>query len=198
MAYTATVKPNVLTDPGALFVAPVGTALIATTVAAGVFSADWSTVPAWVPVGATADGVKFSYTTSVEPIEVAEFLDPIQYATTGRSGNVEFQMANNGATNLQRALNSGAPAATPTSGTGATALYTVQPPVPGAEIRIMVGWESLDHTARFYCYQTIQGGDISLEFKKAPSIATVPVTFNMEIPTAGLPFIWHFAGPNRG
>jgi hypothetical protein len=41
------------------------------------------TVPvAWLPLGATSDGSTFSYSTTVEAINVAEFFDPIKYSTT--------------------------------------------------------------------------------------------------------------------
>jgi hypothetical protein len=197
MAFSPIAVPNILTSPGALYIAPLGTALIASTVAASVFSIDWSTVPAWLPLGATEDGSEFSYQTTVSPIDVAEFVDPIQFATTGRSGSIAFALANYGASNYQRALNNGVAAATPTAGTGVTASYDVTPAPVGNEIRCMIGWESLDHTARLYCYQTIQGGDIKTAYKKAPSKSLIPCTFQMEIPTSGIPFRKQFAG-NRG
>lgn len=197
MAFSATAVPNILTSPGALFIAPLGTALIASTVAGSVFTIDWSTVPAWIALGATADGTEFSYKTDVAPIEVAEFLDPVQYATTGRSGTIAFALANNGAANYNRALNGGVGVLAPTAGTGATASYDVVPPTPGSEVRCMIGWESLDHTQRLYCYQTIQGGEIKEAYKKAPAIATIPCTFNMEIPASGIPFRKQYAGTLR-
>ncbi|MGZ4663590.1 MAG: hypothetical protein ACXV5Q_00690 [Frankiaceae bacterium] len=197
MSYSAISTPSILTSPGALFIAPLGTAMPANTVTAGVFSADWSTVPAWLPLGATEDGTNFSYQTTVAPIDVAEFLDPIQYATTERAGSIAFNLASFTLSNYNRALNGGVAALTPTTGTGATALYTVQPPTPGSETRCMIGWESLDHTVRFVAYQAIQGGQIQTAFKKAPAIATIPCTFNMEIPSTGVPFTIYSAGGTR-
>jgi hypothetical protein len=197
MTFTAIATPTILTSPGALFLAPLGTAEIANTVAGGVFTADWSTVPAWIALGATEDGTNLSYQTNVAPITVAEFLDPIQYATTDRAGSIAFNLASYTLSNYNRALNGGVPALTATSGTGATALYTVAPPTPGSELRVMVGWESLDHTVRLYAYQTIQGGQIQTAYKKAPAIATIPCTFNMEIPASGPPFRKYGAGSAR-
>jgi hypothetical protein len=62
----------------------------------------------------------------------------------------------------------------------------------------MIGWESLDNTVRLVCYQTIQGGEVASAFQKAPDVAVIPCTFNLEVPVAGKPFdIWG-AGANRG
>jgi hypothetical protein len=40
--------------------------------------------------------------------------------------------------------------------------------------------------------QCIQGGEVASAFQKAPSIAAIPCTFNLEIPSGGVqPFkIW--------
>lgn len=198
MAFSAISPPNIMTQPGALFIAPLGTAKIASTVASGVFSIDWSTVAAWLPLGATEDGSEFSYATDTAPIEAAEFLDPIAYITTGRSGSIAFALLNNGASNLNRAVNGGPGAVTATSGTGATALYTVEPPEPGLEVRCMIGWESLDHTERLYLNQTFQTGEVKLANRKAPATASIPCTFSMEQPTSGKPWTFQSAGPLRG
>lgn len=189
--------PTVLTDPGMLWIAPLGTAAPTNTVTAGVFSDD--PAAAWVPLGATTEGSTFSYSTNVEAITVAEFFDPIKYATTERSGNIAFNLASFTLSNYQRALNGGIAALTPASGTGATALYTFEPPDPGAEVRSMILWESTDRTLRLMLRQTIQGGSVETAFKKAPDIAAIPCTFNMEIPNGGgKPFTFWGAGATRG
>lgn len=195
MAPSAVVKPNLLTDPGYLFIAPLASTVPVNTVAGSVFTDSWDA--AWLPLGATEEGSTFAYTTEVEPVTVAEFFDPIKYATTGRSGSIAFNLANFGLSNYRRALNGGVTALTATSGTGATALYTVTPPTPGSEVRCMVGWESLDNTVRLVAYQTIQGGEISSAFAKAPAFTTIPCTFNFEVPTSGLPFSMWGAGATR-
>ena len=97
--------PNIMVDPGFLWVAVLGTAEPTHAAAAGKFS---DTVPvAWLPLGATTEGSTFNYATEVEPITVAEFLDPVKYATTGRSGSVAFALANFTLSNYRRALNGG-------------------------------------------------------------------------------------------
>jgi len=196
MPPAAVATPSILTDPGYLFIAPLLTAVPTNTVAGSVFTDTWQA--AWLPLGATSEGSDFSYSTEVEPINVAEFFDPIKYATTSRAGSIAFNLASFTLTNYRRALNGGVSALTPTSGTGATALYTLSPPTPGAEVRCMIGWESLDNTVRLIGHQTIQGGEITSAFKKAPDYATVPCTFNFEVPAAGQPWTMYSAGASRG
>ncbi len=185
----STAVPQVLTDPGFLFVAPLASALPTNTVAGSKFSDAWPV--AWIPLGATTEGSTFSYSTSVEPIMVAEFFDPIKYATTERSGNIAFNLADFTRKNYKLGLNGGIGAIAPTSGTGPTAVYDYEPVAPGNEVRVMVGWESTDATMRLVLRQTLQGGEVSSAFQKAPSIAAIPCTFNMEMPVgATSPFKW--------
>lgn len=197
MPPAAVAVPNVITDPGYLFIAPLGTTEPTNTVVGSVFTDAWGA--AWLPLGATTEGSTFAYSTTVEPIVVAEFFDPIRYVTTERGGSIAFNLANWSLSNYRRALNGGVAALTPTSGTGATALYNVEPPDPGQEVRCMIGWESLDNTVRVIARQCIQGGEISSAFQKAPNIAAIPCTFNLEIPTTGAkPFKISGAGATRG
>ena len=184
-----TAVPQVLTDPGYLFAAPLASTLPTNTVVASKFTDSWPA--AWIPLGATTEGSTFSYSTSVEPIMVAEFFDPIKYATTERSGNIAFNLADFTLKNYKLALNGGLGAIAPTTGTGTTASYDYEPVAPGNEVRVMVGWESTDGTMRLILRQTIQGGEVSSAFQKAPTIAAIPCTFNMEIPVgATSPFKW--------
>ena len=196
MAHSVAV-PTILTDPGMLWIAAVGTSAPTNTVTGSVFTDDPAV--AWLPLGATTEGSTFSYETTVEPVKVAEFFDPIRYATTERAGSIAFNLANFTLSNYQRAMNSGVAALTATSGTGATSLFTVEPVDPGNEVRCMVLWESTDRTVRMMLRQCIQGGSIESAFAKAPDIAAIPCTFNMEMPTgSSKPFIIWGAGVARG
>ncbi len=188
-----TATPNILTDPGYLFWAPLGSSEPTNTVAASKFTDAWPV--AWIPLGATEDGSTFSYSSNVEAIHVAEFFDPIKYATTERSGSFAFNLADYTLSNLKRAMNGGT--LTVVSGTGATALNSFTPPSPGNEVRAMIGWESLDGTMRIVCYQTLQGGNVEMAFKKAPAIALIPTEFNFEVPSSGTPFKMYTAGTAR-
>jgi hypothetical protein len=186
-----TATPLVLTDAGYLFWAPLATAIPTNTVAGSVFTDSWA--GPWVSLGATEDGSEFTYELSVEAISVAEFLDPIKYVTTGRTGMLAFNLTNY---TLGNAMNGSAP--TVVSGTGATTLSRVRPPTPGTEIRAMLGWESLDNTVRFVAYQALSSGSINSAFKKAPSFAVIPFSFNFEVPGTGIPFEFYSAGTARG
>lgn len=191
----AVAVPNILTDPGFLWIAPLGTTEPTNTVTAGVF-AD-TVAAAWLPLGATTEGSTFAYSTTVEPITVAEFFDPIKYSTTSRSGSIAFNLADWTLSNYRRALNGGIAALTP-SGSAGSELTTLEPPDPGDEVRAMLLWESTDSTVRIIIRQAIQGGEISTAFQKAPTIAAIPCTFNLEVPTSGAkPFTIWGAGTDR-
>lgn len=194
MAAGAVARPRILQDPGYLFWAPVLTPVPTHVVTGSKFTDTWA-VP-WVPLGATEEGSTFSYTTSVEPITAAEFLDPIAYSTTERSGNIAFNLVDITLTNLKRAMNGGA--LTVVSGTGATTLSLYEAPDPGAEVRCMIGWESLDNTVRIVMRQTMNAAEIAMAFQKAPAKAAIPCQFNFEVPALGKPFSIWAAGADRG
>lgn len=194
MALTTAV-PAILTDPGYLLIAPLSSTVPTNTVAGGVFTDSWDA--AWLSLGATEEGSTFAYSTTVEPIMVAEYFDPISYRTTERGGSIAFNLADWTLSNYRRAINGGVAALAATSGTGATTLGTLEPPDPGDEVRCMIGWESLDNTVRLICHQTIQGGEISSAFTRAPDKALIPCTFQLEVPTAGKPWTMYTAGADR-
>jgi hypothetical protein len=192
MTTPAISTPNILTDPGFLLWAPLGSTVPTGTVAGSKFTDPWDV--AWINLGATQDGSDFSYSSTVEAIRVAELFDPIHYVTTERTGKIAFNLADYTAANLKIAFNGGA---LTTSGTTATTMNTYTPPTPGSEVRCMIGWESLDSTVRLICHQTLQGGDVQMAFKRAPSIAVIPTTFNLEVPDGGVPFTIFTAGESR-
>lgn len=188
-----TAVPNILVGPGYLFWAPLGTAVPTNTVTASKFSDAWPV--AWIPLGATQEGTTEKWSTKVEAIEVAEFLDPIQWATTGREGSVAAALADYTLANLKRAMNGGTQSVV--SGTGATTLTKLEPPIVGAEVRCMIGWESVDSTLRSVFYQCFQGGEMESKYAKAPDKATIPVEFKLEVPTSGIPWTKWAAGTVR-
>lgn len=188
--------PNVMADPGFLWISTLATVEPTHASASGGKFTD--TVPAaWIPLGATTDGSTFSYSTTVSPVRVAEMTDPVKFFTTERGGSLAFNLANLTLSNYRRALNGGiaAIAATGTAGQEVTRLGG--PPTPGSEVRSQILWESSDGTMRIIAYQTLQGGEISTAFKKAPDIAAIPCTFNMEVPSTGKPFDIIVAGTSR-
>jgi len=188
----AVAVPNIATDPGILFWAPLGTAEPTHAVVGSVFTDLWP--GAWLALGATDAGSNFKWKTSFDKIEVEEFLDPIRYVTTGREGSVAFALASISATNMKRALNGGT---LTTTGATTTTMTSYTPPAPGAEVRAMIGWESLDSTERLICYQTINTGEVSVSRKKGKDKAVLPVEFALEIPSSGFPFKYLTAGVAR-
>lgn len=188
-----TATPIVLTDAGYLFWAPLSTAITTNTVAGSVFTDSWA--GPWVNLGATEDGSQFEYDLNVEAITVAEFLDPVKFVTTSRSGSFAFNLASYTLSNLAKALNGAAP--TIVSGSGATQLNRVRPPTPGSEVRSMIGWESLDNTVRLFCFQALSSGKVATAYKKAPSYSVIPMTWNFEVPSSGIPFEYYSAGASR-
>jgi hypothetical protein len=179
-----------------VFTAILNSALPPMVAAASTYDADVWPV-AWVNMGATEDGSKFSYKSNIEAISVAEFFDPIRWTTTSREGSFSFNLANYTLHNLRRALNAGTGQVTTVSGSGVTLSSKLQPPAPGSELRTMVGWESLDHTMRFIAYQVINGATIESAYAKAPAKAVIPFELNFEVPASGIPFEFYGAGTGR-
>lgn len=196
----STSVPTILKDPGFLFWAPVGSTYPANTVAGSVFTDDWPV--AWINLGATADGSEFSYEISVDQIKAAELLDPVKYQTTARAGNISFALMDWTLANLKRVMNGGS--LTVVSGTTTTTLSKYEPPAAGAEVRSLIGWQSLDNTVRLVAHQCIQGGDIAMQFHAVDSTDTTTMSaqFNFELPVsgtyAGIPFSVWTAGVARG
>lgn len=189
----AVATPNLLVDPGFLFWAPLGTTLPTHTATASKFSDAWPV--AWLPLGATVEGSSLSYETTVEAMSVAEIFDPIKYATTGRTGSLAFTLASYTLTNLSRALNG---ATIGTTGSAATSVNSLTLPTPGQETRSMIGWESSDNTVRVIVYQAISSGSIEMAFRRAPDFASIPTTWNMEMPVGQTqPFGMWTAGTSR-
>lgn len=185
--------PAILRDPGYLFWAPLGSAVPAMTVVGSKFTDAWPV--AWIQLGATDKGSKLKYSTKLAPISVAEIFDPIQWATTDRTGTVEFALASYTLANLNRAFNTGT--LTTVSGSGTTLLTKLSPPTPGSELRAMIGFESTDGTLRSIAYQTVQGGDLEMDFMRAPDNTVIPCTFNFEVPSSGNPVDFWAAGVAR-
>jgi hypothetical protein len=185
--------PAIAVDPGYLFIAPLGTAEPTHTVVGSVFTDTW---PApWKLIGATEEGHNFTFSTSTETIEVAEFLDPIKYVETGRSGSIAFAMASIVMSNFKAALNGGT---VTTTGTTTTTMASYTPPALGASVRQMIGWESQDSTERLVAYQCFNTAGVSIARRKGAAKATIPVEFALEVPTSGAPFRYLTAGATRG
>jgi hypothetical protein len=147
-------------------------------------------VAAWVDLGYTFEGSEFAYQLNVDPVEVAEELDPIRYAPTGRTIMVRFTLAEITATNLKRALNGG----TITTGSG---FVTYDPPAFGTETRKMYGWESNDAQERWVFRQCLSSGTVETARRKGADKAGFPFELNCEKPAGVQPFKVIMASPAR-
>jgi len=172
--------------PGYLYLAPLGTSEPVDLATA------WASVSAaWVLLGYTDDGSEFDYQLNADPVPVAEELDPISNAPTGRAMSVQFSMAEITATHMKYAFNGG----TITAGTG---VVKFEPPALGTELRVMLAFESEDHTERWIYRQCFNTGQIALPRKKGAAKAVIPVVFQLEKPATGLqPFAAIMASPAR-
>lgn len=190
----STATPLMITDAGFVFWAPLATAEPTHAALASTYDLDvWSA--SWINLGATKEGPTFRYEMTVEPVTVAELLDPVRFVTTGRSGSFTFALANYTLQNLKRCFNGGTVATV--SGAGVTLSSSYVPPAPGSEIRAMIGFESLDHTYRLIMYQTINSGAVESSFAKGADYATLACTFNFEVPSSGIPWKAYGAGTAR-
>lgn len=164
------VADDVLTGPGLLYAAPLGTTepTDATTALPG----------AWREVGYTDEGSTFSYELNTEQVEVAETLDPIRQVNTSRTITIAFAMAEMSRRNLALALNAGANAAN----TGA-----YEPPELGTEVRVMLVWHG-DGAQRWVLRKCFQTSNVEINRGKLPAKSLMTVVFGLEKPTGLAPF----------
>jgi hypothetical protein len=164
---------NLALGPGYLYLAALGTAEPVDLVAT------WASVAAaWAGIGYTDAGSTFNYQLNTTPVPVAEELDPISNAPDGRTASVDFAMAEITATNLKRAFNGG-------TITGATGCVYFEPPDLGTEQRVMLGFESEDHTERWIFRQCFNAGQIAMPRQKGSAKSVIPVSFLLEKPLTG-------------
>jgi hypothetical protein len=198
MANATLVPPQVLNEPGVLYWAPPGTAEPTHTVAVGgqSFTDSWSNT--WIPLGPTIEGMNFTYGTNLEPIRVAEFLDPVQQVATERNGSIGFALASITLANVKKAFNGGA--LTVVAATASAGQYqTYEPPAPTALTRAMIGWESTDSSTRIIIRRSLNAAELNIQARRGTDIASIPCEFRMET-TAGstvAPFVIVTAGTNR-
>jgi hypothetical protein len=166
-------------QPGAIFFAPLGSDIPAMTVEGGVFTDAWPV--AWLPVGPTDSGFTVGNSIDTDNVEIEESLYPVRTVTTGKATTVGFTIATDTPRAMRLALNGGTITST---GTGPTMLTKYTPPLIGAEVRVMLGWESNDATERFVAYQCFQTNGVSAEYRKGSTKVTYELEFAVELPAA--------------
>lgn len=176
--------------PGKLWVAPLGSAEPTTA------SSTWAA--GWVALGLTEAGSTINYTLETASVSVAEDLDVIGYATTGRTSNVTCALAELTYRNLGIMFNNGVPSG---AGVGDASAWTFEPPDLGSEKRIMLGWDSnptqASNDLRFIFRQVLQSGQMGIQNQKGANIAGLSATFSLEKPTGKAPLkIWGGSSSN--
>jgi hypothetical protein len=181
---------RVVAGPGTLYVAPLGTTEPTTITGA------W---PAgWVLVGYTDKGNDFDWAPSFQPIEVDEELFPVRNVPNGYKATLGFSMAEWTGQNLGIAINAGIGSGLDSSATGTNADGSVwyEPPTPGAEVRIMIGWDALPKGAttestvyqgfgRWLYRQCVNTTGVKITHQKGANKAMFAVSFELELPTTG-------------
>jgi hypothetical protein len=161
--------------PGYLYIGPLNTVEPVDLVT------PWQGVsPNWLFLGYTDGGSTFQYQLATAPVDVAEELDPISVASTGRSAGLQFVLSELTGTNLMRALN--APSSALTAGAG---IVNFEPPDLGTEVRRAIGFEAEDHTERWIYRQCFQTGQMQIQRQKGANNATIACDFTLEKPASG-------------
>src|SRR4051812_37566527 len=110
-------QPQILDDPGILWISTLGTAEPVPTAAGGKFT---DPLPAaWLMLGPTSEGSTFANSTDTDTITVAEFMTAIRNKVTGQSSSLAFALASWTLSNYRRALNGGVAAIAPVGEAGA-------------------------------------------------------------------------------
>jgi hypothetical protein len=176
-------QPQILVDPGILWITSIGTAEPTPAATAGKFSDELP--PAWLLLGPTDEGSTFSDSIDTDTISVAEFLNAIRNVVTGRTSSLAFALASWTLSNYRRAINGGVAALVPT-GTAGSEVTSLEPPVEGTETRAMLMWESTDTTLRIMGRQCFQTGEVSSDFRPGADRSLIPCEYAFEQPSTGL------------
>jgi hypothetical protein len=184
---------NVKIGAGTLYAAPLGTAEPVSVTGA------WPT--GWLPLGFTDQGSTFEFGPSVSPVEVEELFWPIEQAITSYSGKLTFVLAETTRQNLALSLNAGIGSQTvaATQGTNPDGSLWQEPPSPGTDVRVMLGWDALnlgtpvidvssgqDPYGRIIIRQALQTGMVSTIHRKGNNKTMYACDFALEFPRTGL------------
>lgn len=172
-----TIQPTTIKcGPGRIYYAPLGTAIPTLTAASSILSGAWTS---WVEVGATDSGLTYSESTDVTPVNVAESKYPVFTIVTGKTASVSFTVTHIHTLNWKLVSNGGTVTVT---GTGATKLDVYVPPLADAEVKIMLGFQSLDNTEAFVWPQCFNTGGFETSRAGWAEKNVLPATFSVELP----------------
>lgn len=176
---------------GKLWVAPLGTITnnFTPTVTGGVFvqGTTATQVPgatAWLPVGITTEGTKFTSSFDTDNDESAEYYYPHAVIVTGQTCTLEVELKTVDLTNLRVALNA---ATSQVNGTPtASSFARLTPPLPGSEVRMQWMWESTAADMLIVLYKGLNTGDVELTAQKGAAGMNIPLTISGELPDAAV------------
>lgn len=193
---TPTIQSTVITSgPGMLRAAPLGST-IPTWAVSGSSFAGLSWDAAWFQVGSTDEGITETHEITTEDMEVAESLYPVRTVTTSKRTTIAAALAHLSTKNFLLAMNA-ATAAAAVTGTGATTMTTITPPLAGAEVRYMLAWQSVDDTEIIIAYQVFNTGSVAIPRRKGADKAVLPMEWSAELPdplVATVPYRRYLAG----
>lgn len=176
MAVPTIAPAQIKTGPGKIYYAPLGTAIPAFTAALSKIVGAWTS---WLEVGGTEGGLTYNESTSTEQIRVAESAYPVKIVTTEKAGSIAFSMAHLNDLNWKLAMNGGTIVST---GATTTKLNTYVPPLVGSEVRVMLGFQSVDDDEVLIWPQVFNGGSVEVVRGTLESMAAIPVEFGAELP----------------
>lgn len=170
---------NVPIDVGALYVAALGT-----TEPTGNTSAQPGPLAGFRPIGYTNKGTTATpYKPTVSPIFVEEEVYAIRQVVSQVDSMVDFTMAEITRANLALAINAGANAVNDTT--------PLQPVTPGAELNVMILWDSIITGARWLYRSGIQAAAVAINRNKAPANSLMTVSFALVKPLGVQPWeVW--------
>lgn len=191
---------HVKISPGTLYVAPLGNA--EPTGVTGAWPAGW------VELGYTDQGSTFQFGPTTAQVTVEEEFFPVDEVIVSYAGKITFTLAETTRQNLAIALNSGIPGAagfaSDTQGTNVDGSLWQEPPDPGEDQRIAIGWDSLqkgvitgtDPFTRFVIRKTLQAGQITRIARKGNNKAMYAVDFAIIKPAGTTRAFRFFFEPN--
>jgi hypothetical protein len=164
-------------DVGLLYAASLGT-----TEPTGNTTAQPGPIAGFRAVGYTQAGsILTPYKPTVNPIYVEEEYYPIRQVVSQVDGMVDFVIAEMNRTNLALANNAGANAVNDAS--------SFQPVTPGAELPVILMWESTVIGERWVFRSCIQTAAVAIPRRKAPNMSVIPVSFALIKPAGVQPWI---------
>lgn len=178
---------NILSGPGTVFVAPLGTT--SPTAVTG----DWPT--GWVALGYTDAGSDFNWKPTVNPITPEEEYWPAKNVFTGYEAHITFALLELTVQNWQVAMNQGVgtSALSSTVSTNPDGSKNIAFGDVGTEVPLMFGWDSYNKGSsaaagtpsgpvqgRLYAPSSIQVGQVQVQHKKGANPQMLNLDFMVQ------------------